>query len=109
MAPIAGNGSITLREVAQAAGVHVSTASRALDPERSKRVNPTTAARVRAHAERLGYRPDVIARGLRRGKTATVGVVVADLANTFNVHVLRGVDDVLEPAGLMPPTAETDE
>jgi LacI family transcriptional regulator len=98
---------ITLRDVAEAAGVHVSTASRALDPDRSNRVNAATAARVRAQAARLGYRPDVIARGLRRGRTATVGVVVADLANPFLVAVLRGVENVLEPRGFMPLIAET--
>ena len=98
---------ITLRDVAEAAGVHVSTASRALDPDRSARVNAATAARVRAQAARLGYRPDVIARGLRRGRTATVGVVVADLANPFLVAVLRGAENVLEPRGFMPLIAET--
>jgi LacI family transcriptional regulator len=99
--------AITLRDVAEAAGVHVSTASRALDPDRSNRVNAVTAARVRAQAARLGYRPDVIARGLRRGRSATVGVVVADLANPFLVDVLRGVENVLEPRSLMPLIAET--
>ena len=98
---------VTLRDVAEAAGVHVSTVSRALNPDEPHRVNATTAARVRAHALRLGYRPDAIARGLRRGKTDTVGVVVADLANPFLVDVMRGVENVLEPRDFMPLIAET--
>ena len=46
--------NVTLREVAQEAGVHVSTASRALNPETRAIVNPETAERITAAAERLG-------------------------------------------------------
>ena len=102
-------GTITLRRVADEAQVHLSTASRALDPARAHRVNASTAARVRAVADRLGYRPDAIARGLRQGRTSTVGVVVADLANPFLVSVMRGVENVLELEGLMPVIAETQD
>jgi len=102
-----GDSAVTLRTVADAAGVHISTASRALDPSRAHRVSAATVARVRSVADSLGYRPDVVARGLRQGRTNTVGVMVADLANPFLVSVLRGVENVLEPNGFVPLIAET--
>jgi LacI family transcriptional regulator len=97
----------TLRGVADAAGVHVSTASRALDPTTEARVSPATAARVKAAAARLGYRPHMIARGLKRGRTYSVGVAVADLGNPFLSAVVRGIENVLEPNGYMTLIAET--
>ena len=73
--------SVTLRDVAAAARVHVATASRALDAETAHPVSPETRARVKQVAEELGYRHHMMARGLRRGFSSTVGVVVADLGN----------------------------
>ena len=71
----------SLADVAREAGVHASTASRALNPETRSVVSEETVARVRAAAERLGYRPNHLARGLRTDKTFTVGIVVPDLEN----------------------------
>jgi LacI family transcriptional regulator len=101
--------SATLRGVAEAAGVHVSTASRALDPNTESRVSAATAARVKAAAQRLGYRPHMIARGLKRGRTSSVGVAVADLGNPFLSPVVRGIENVLEPNGYMTLIAETQD
>ncbi len=98
---------VTLSDIAKVAGVHPSTVSRALDPTRSARVNAQTINRVREVAEELGYRPDVIASGFRGGRTGTVGVVVADLANPWVVPILRGIEHHLERTGLMATIAET--
>ncbi len=73
--------AVTLKDVAAAAGVHVSTASRALNPETRSVVNVDTAGRVLVVAERLGYRPNPLARGLRTNRTLTIGMVVPDLMN----------------------------
>ena len=73
--------AVTLRDVAAAARVHVATASRALDAETAHPVSRETRARVQRVAEELGYRHHMMARGLRRGFSSTVGVVVADLGN----------------------------
>ena len=54
----------TLKDVARVAGVHPGTASRALNVETRDLVNEDTARRVLSAAERLGYRPNPIARGL---------------------------------------------
>ena len=52
----------TLKEVAERAGVHVTTASRALNPATSSLVNPDTIRRVQAAARELRYQPNAIAR-----------------------------------------------
>ena len=98
---------MTLRDVALAAGVHYSTASRSLDPINLRLVNPATVLRVQRAAQELGYRPDLVARGLRRGRTGTIGVVVADLGNPYIAPVVRGIAQSLESRGLMPLIVET--
>ena len=71
----------TLDDVARAAGVHKATASRALNPNGPGRVSEQTVRRVRAVAQRLGYTPNALAKGLRTARTSTVGVVLPDLTN----------------------------
>jgi LacI family transcriptional regulator len=88
--------TFTLKDVAAAAGVHVSTASRALDPAASWRVSDETVERIRMAADRLGYVPDMMAKGLKRGTTTTIGVVVADFENPFLGPILRGIGETIE-------------
>ena len=99
--------SVTLKDVAKAAGVHVSTASRALDPSKSWRISPETIARVNLAVERLGYTPDMIAKGLKRGTTMMVGVVVPDLENPFMGPMIRGIGEEVEQRGLVTVVTET--
>jgi LacI family transcriptional regulator len=99
--------SVTLRDVAAAARVHVATASRALDAETAHPVSPQTRARVQRVAEELGYRHHMMARGLRRGFSSTVGVVVADLGNPYTAPVLRGLQASLEQADHMALVTES--
>jgi LacI family transcriptional regulator len=100
---------VTLRDVANVAEVHISTASRALDPEQYQRISPETVARIRAVADRLGYMPDLVASGLKRRRTGTVGVVVSDFDNPYTGPVIRGVSHVLEARGFVALVAETVE
>jgi LacI family transcriptional regulator len=99
--------AVTLRDVAAAARVHVATASRALDAETAHPVSRETRARVQRVAEELGYRHHMMARGLRRGFSSTVGVVVADLGNPYTAPVLRGLEQGLEQADYMALVAES--
>lgn len=103
----AGTHTVTLKDVAKAAGVHVSTASRALDPTKSWRISPATIARVNLAARQLGYTPDVIAKGLKRGTTMMVGVVVPDLENPFFGAFIRGIGQEVEQKGLVTVVTET--
>ena len=90
---------VTLRDVAEAAGVHISTASRALNPETRSIVNEDTARKVADAAKKLGYRPHPFARGLRTNRTHTVGMVVPDLMNPLFPPIFRGAEAVLAEAG----------
>jgi LacI family transcriptional regulator/LacI family repressor for deo operon, udp, cdd, tsx, nupC, and nupG len=83
----------TIHEVAREAGVGVGTASRALSG--NPHVTDATRARVRAAAERLGFRPSPIARAFSRGRTQTLQVVVPLITQHFYVEVLRGIERAL--------------
>src|SRR5688572_5217612 len=103
-----GNGRATLRDVAADAGVHPATASRALNPGTRALVNEETARRVLDSAERLGYRPNPIARGLKTNRSYTVGVLVPDLRNPLFPPIARGIEERLEPSGYTSLLANTD-
>ena len=100
---------VTLKDVAERAGVHVATASRALDPQRAQLVSAETRQRVEVAAADLGYRINVLARGLRKGSSGMIGAVVADLGNPFLPPMLRGLEEVLAPRGYMIAVSETHE
>ncbi|MDJ0496845.1 MAG: LacI family DNA-binding transcriptional regulator [Acidimicrobiia bacterium] len=91
--------SVTLREVADEAGVHYSTASRALNPATRSIVNAKTAKKVLAAAERLGYRPHPLARGLRTNRTLTIGMAVPDLLNPVFPQLYAGAEASLRDQG----------
>jgi len=90
-----GLARVTIKDVAEAAGVGVSTASRALNNRRD--VSEKTRRHVLAVAERLGYVPNSLARGLLLGKTKTIGVVVSSILNPFYAAVVRGSKTAFPP------------
>ncbi|HEY7453936.1 MAG TPA: LacI family DNA-binding transcriptional regulator [Thermoleophilaceae bacterium] len=100
--------AVTLRDVAQVAGVHPATVSRALNEETRALVNEETARRVLKAAEKLGYQPNPIARGLKTNRSYTVGVLIPDLTNPLFPPILRGIEDCLVTAGYTALTANTD-
>ena len=81
----------TIRDVAQRAGVSVTTVSHVVNNTRP--VEPNTQARVRVAIEALGYRPNLLARGLRSRKTNTIGLLVPDNSNPFFAEVARAIED----------------
>lgn len=97
----------TLKDVAKHAGVHVATASRALNTQQSHLVSEATRTRVQAAADALGYRTNAVAQSLRTGTTGTIGVVVPDLANPFVVSIIRGVEHGTRRENILPLVVET--
>ena len=90
---------VTIRDVASHAGVSQPTASLVLGNHPRARVAPATRERVLAAAESLGYRPNVIAQSLARGRSFALGVIVPDLRNPFFADVVAGAERVAAAAG----------
>ncbi|MES0361786.1 MAG: LacI family DNA-binding transcriptional regulator [Anaerolineales bacterium] len=82
---------VTMRDVAEHAGVSVTTVSHVVNNTRS--VNPDTRSRVEEAMRVMGYQPNVVARSLRRGKTHTIGIILPDSANPYFAEVVRGIED----------------
>jgi LacI family transcriptional regulator len=89
---------VTVHDVARRAGVSIATVSRALTGAR--RVTPEIADRVQTAAAELGYRPDTVARSLRRQETRTVGLVIADITNPFFPALVQAVEGAAREADL---------
>ena len=98
----------TLRDVAQRAQVHPSTASRALNPETRSLVKPETAERVLEAASALGYLPNSIARGLKTNRSSSIGVLIPDLTNPLFPPMVRGIEDALLEEGYRALLVNTD-
>lgn len=88
---------VTSRDVARLAGVSQMTVSRVLQD--NGKVAPRTRERVLAAMREAGYRPHAAARTMRTRRTATVGVVVADITNPFYPQLLEAVAEALAAAG----------
>lgn len=80
---------VTLLDVANEAGVSVSTASRALTGAR--RVRGDLEERVRSAVESLGYHPNEAARGLRMARTMTLGVFFHELSSPVSLDLIDGL------------------
>jgi LacI family transcriptional regulator len=98
----------TLRDVASAADVHPATASRALNPGTRLLVSEETAQRVIEAADRLGYRPNPVARSLRTRRSHTIGVLIPDLNNPLFPPIIRGIEDRLSEHGYVALIGNTD-
>jgi LacI family transcriptional regulator len=97
---------VTLRDVAREAGVHVSTASRALNEDTRSVVHPATTERVLQVAEDLGYTPNPLAKGLRTNKSMTVGMVISDIENPLFGPIIAGVEATMGREGYSTLIAE---
>jgi LacI family transcriptional regulator len=89
--------SVTVREVAAAAGVGISSVSRAFS--NPGRINPATREHVLAIAAELGYRPNPVASALVSGRRATIGLVLPDITNPHFFGLVRGAQRQAATAG----------
>jgi LacI family transcriptional regulator len=97
----------TIRDVARACGVHVSTVSRTFSAPNL--VNPETRGRVLATAEHLGYRPNRAARALITGRTTNLGLIVADIANPYFPPMIKAAQSQARLRDHHVFVADTDE
>ncbi len=84
--------NVTIYDVAREANVSMATVSRVVNG--NPNVKPATRKKVVEVIERLGYRPNAVARGLASKKTTTVGVIIPDIASTFFAELARGIEDI---------------
>lgn len=97
----------TMREVAAAAGVSTATVSRVANGAAG--VDPALARRVRTVIEEMGYRPNLVARGLRKQATRLLALVIPDIENAFFTSLCRGVEDVARRENYSVMLCNTDE
>lgn len=88
---------VTMRDVAEAARVSTATVSRVLN--NSAEVDPALTERVLKTVEKLRYKPNLIARGLRTRLTPVLALIISDIENPFFTSVCRGIEDVASRAG----------
>ncbi|MET3697247.1 LacI family transcriptional regulator [Bacillus oleivorans] len=84
--------NVTIYDVAREANVSMATVSRVVNG--NPNVKPTTRKKVLEVIERLGYRPNAVARGLASKKTTTVGVIIPDISSIFYAELARGIEDI---------------
>lgn len=95
-----GGGVVTIEQVAELAGVSPSTVSRILN--RTAVVSVAKKMAVDEAVAQLGFVPNPMARGLAGGRTLSIGVVTQAIDSPFYAASLRGIEDVLDPAGYSP-------
>lgn len=87
----------TMSDIARRAGVTPMTVSRAMND--SGYVSPRTRELVMKAVRALNYRPNGVARSLKRRRTLVVGVLVPDIGNPFSAELVRTIEETLAPAG----------
>lgn len=90
-------GKVTMRDVAERAGVSKATVSHVLNGTRF--VEPETRARVEQVIAALDYRPNLLARSLRRHETLTIGLITPNIANPFWAELASEVEQAGRAAG----------
>lgn len=99
---------VTIADVAELAGVHKGTVSRALSGATEGQVNEATVRRVQDAAQQLGYVPNIVARGLRTSLSMSIGVIIPDLTNPIFPPMVRGIENYLAPRGYTALVANSD-
>src|SRR5512133_1125578 len=89
--------STTMKRIAEALGVSVTTVSKVLNNRAD--IGPATRARVLAKVEELGYQRNAVARSLTLRRTHTLGIVIPDLMHSFFVEIVAGVEPVASARG----------
>lgn len=98
---------VTIKDVAREAGVSAQTVSRAINDKGE--ISPQTQERILRIADRLGYRPNSIARSLATRRTQNIGLVVPDVANPFFAGIARGIEDAAHQSDYNVFLCNTDE
>lgn len=88
---------LTMRDVAEAAGVALSSVSRVINDHPD--VSDSMRQKVMQAVDSLGYEPNLVASSLRRGSTLTIGFIVSDISNPLFAELSKGAGSALDQAG----------
>lgn len=91
------SNAVTIRDVAQLAGVSPATVSKVLND--APHVSAMTKARVLSAVHKLNFRPNTIARSLKKSQTLTIALITDDLEGVFSMSMMRGVEEVASALG----------
>ncbi|RXU67721.1 transcriptional regulator [Pseudomonas protegens] len=98
---------VTMLDVARHAGVSKASVSRFIGDDRAL-LSTATALRIEQAINDLGYRPNQMARGLKRGRTRLIGMLVADIRNPYSIAVMHGVETACRQHGYSLVVCNTD-
>ena len=94
-------------DVAERAGVSKASVSRFIGDDRAL-LSDAIALRIEQAIDELGYRPNQMARGLKRGRTRLIGMLVADIRNPYSIAVMHGVETACRQHGYSLVVCNTD-
>jgi LacI family transcriptional regulator len=89
--------NVTIKDIAKELGISYSSVSRAINNKPS--VSKETRKKVLEAAERMGYRPNYLARGLVNKISNTIGVIIPDIVNPFFAEITKGVMETADKYG----------
>lgn len=98
---------VTMLDVAERAGVSKASVSRFIGDDRVL-LSDAIALRIERAIDELGYRPNQMARGLKRGRTRLIGMLVADIRNPYSIAVMHGVETACRAHGYSLVMCNTD-
>jgi LacI family kdg operon repressor len=104
---IAQRNRVTMLDVAERAGVSKASVSRFIGDDRAL-LSELTAERIERAIADLGYRPNQMARGLKRGRTRLIGMLIADIRNPYSIAVMHGVESACRRHGYSLVMCNTD-
>ncbi|WP_130930830.1 LacI family DNA-binding transcriptional regulator [Pseudomonas sp. Sample_24] len=98
---------VTMLDVAEHAKVSKASVSRFIGEDRAL-LSDAIARRIEQSIAELGYRPNQMARGLKRGRTRLIGMLVADIRNPYSIAVMHGVETACRKHGYSLVVCNTD-
>ncbi|MDH0745049.1 LacI family DNA-binding transcriptional regulator [Pseudomonas sp. GD03842] len=105
--PLQTRARVTMNDVADLAGVSKASVSRFIGDDRQL-LSEAIAQRIEQAIDTLGYRPNQMARGLKRGRTRLIGMLVADIRNPYSIAVMHGVETACRKHGYSLVVCNTD-